>query len=321
MRLPFTALPARLLLAASLSLSGCNLLGKDDPPVVVKLALADSLRAYDMVRVEIADGEDTARVLKKVYEGILLTPSQLPACTLTTSTDNFLVKVRAYRGLGQLGVETLIFYEGGRKRVVHQKLPPLVPYNLLASLKPSAGSLDPAFSPSVASYSLPLAAGTASVSFEAVAAYSGKAVVVVGGDTARPGAPAKVFQVGSASFVVPVTVIDLGTPRTYQVEIKPAKPRDVGLDSVAVSAGTLVPAFDPTIQSYEIALPANVASVDIACWPIDPGSMTIHFMGVVTFPGSANRVPLEPGAAIVVNVGVTRGSDYLEYTFLVSRGK
>lgn len=323
MRLPPATLHARLLLAATLSLTGCNLLEKEQPPapVILYLSLDDSLSRYDSVTVHIADGADTGREIQRVWAGALPTPSQVPPCTLTGSKDNFLVKVRAYRGKGQLGVETYIYYEGGRKRVVHNALPPLVPFNWLARLTPSTGILEPVFNPDVLGYSLPLAANVASVSFDVVAAYTGKALVVVGDQTVAPGVPPKAFPVDTADFTVPITVTDLGTTRLYQVMVVPPKPLKVELSRMELSAGaTMVPAFKPETEIYNITIPSTLGSVDITCWPADPVSMTLVVLGEPTFAGSAKRIVLDrPGATTVVTIGVSRGGDHKEYTVFVAR--
>ncbi len=80
MRLAPAIPSARLLLVASLFLSGCNLLEKEQPPapVILHLSLADSLKGYDHVTVHIADGGDTARNIHTVWDGALDTPAQLP---------------------------------------------------------------------------------------------------------------------------------------------------------------------------------------------------------------------------------------------------
>lgn len=324
MRHPFANLPARILLGAALSLSGCQLLEKDQasPPIVLHLTLADSLSLFDNVTVVVADGVDTARVLDTIWPSLPLpNPAQIPSRTLTGVKDPFMVRVMGYRSAGQLAVETLIFYEGGRKRVVQKVLPPVVPINTLARLLPSTGTLEPAFSAEVLDYRVSMKATDASVSFNVVPTYS-KATVAVGGDTLKPGSVARSFAIGTTDDTVLISVADLGVTRTYRVVVVPPKPIQVELARIEHSAGTLDPPFAPSGDMFNLVVPATVGSVNLAFWPADPSSQRMFVLGQVTGAGIVKTVLLDkPGASTVVTVTVQKASTNKDYVFFVSRAK
>lgn len=326
MRLPLAKLPARFLLGALLSLCGCQLMEKEqaDAPIVLHLTLHDSLSKFDNVVVVVADGVDTARVIDTLWPNRPLpAPSQIPSRTLNGVKDPFLVKVRGYRSAGQLAVETLIFYEAGKKRVVQTVLPPVIPVNTLARLTPSAGgTLEPPFSADVLNYNVMMADKVPNVSFDVIPTYTNKAIVVVAGDTVKPGVPAKVFTVGTTNDTVPILVTDLGVTRIYRVVIVPPKALRVEVARMEHSVGTLDPAFSPSGDMFNLVVPSTVGSVDLRFWPADPSNQVLYYMGQQTFPGTTKTVVLaKPGDSTVLTVVVRKAGLSKEYVFFVSRAR
>lgn len=313
MRLTPANIPAGLLLAALLPLSGCNVQDPGQGPIVLHLSLHDSLSRYDSVRIVIADAAHPESDLETVRSGPLATPSSIPAYTLTKAKDPFVVKVRGFRGNNQLALETHIYYEGGRKRVVYQGVPPQVPYNWLSRLTPSAGTLNPVFSLDQLAYTLTLPPNTASIHFDVKSAYD-RAVTTVAGDTVKVGVPAKVFPVGSEDFTVPIAVTDLGTPRTYQVTVKPVNVK-ARLDSVWFSAGALEKPFDPENYEITLILPAGVNTVNLKFWTTDDATTALYFTGDRIFPGVTRTVTLSGPADVELATVVVQKSDTNKFEY------
>lgn len=326
MRRPTNLNPLRCLpgaLALGLSLCGCELL-KQEPgagPIVLSLKLHDSLSRYDSVNVAITGTADTNTVLHTLWHKVMLSPSDdIPSQTLPQVKDPFLVKVRGFRklpgvaGTDQLALSTNIFYEAGRKRVVHQSVPPMVPFNWLGRLLPTSGNLEPPFNADVLNYRLPLGPGVNAVSLEPVAAYS-KAVVMVAGEAVRQGTQ-KLVTLGLEDTTIAVTVSDIGVVRTYNVLIVPTKPE---LDSLWHSKGVLTPAFTRGHTDYNLILPASAATVELLFRSSDPANTVLHFRGNQISSGSIQTVSLAPGGVDLTTIVVQKGAYRKEYTLRIER--
>lgn len=324
MRLPNPMKSARSFLTAALGLgallAGCDFLQQEsgDPPIVLHLTLDDSLTRYDRAIIDVASLSDTATVLETIWAKELPSPPVLPAHTLTKVKGPFVVKVRCYRGAGQLALETFIFYEGGRKRVVRNRVPPLVPANMLRKLNAQPGVLDPPFNPEILTYTLTLPPNVDSVAFDVSAAYP-KATIMVNGQQIKSDTP---FTVPAAHHLMPILVSDLGAMRAYMVTLIPANAKPLKLDSAAWSAGSLEPAFDPDKELFTLTLPASQESVDLQFWPTDPSTTNLLVMNKATSAGTRTPVTLAaPGASTVVTVRVARGEEFKEYNFIVKRAQ
>jgi hypothetical protein len=308
---------ARLHLAAFLPLLGCGMQESGEGPIVLHLTLHDSLQRYDSVQVAVADAAHPETDLEMVRSGPLRT-RQIAAYTLTRAKDPFLVKVRGYRANHQLALETHIYYEAGRKRVERKEVPPQVPCNWLTRLAPSAGSLSPPFSLDQLEYTLDLPPNTSILQFKTESAYD-KAVTTVAGDTVKVGAAAKVFPILGDSFSVPITVTDLGAPRTYKVAVKPVNPK-ARLDSVWFSAGALQQPFDPENPFIVIVLPADVNTVQVKFWTADDASTSILIDGQRLFAGVPKTVTLSSATdgQFVAMVVQKSAENKFQYTLAVT---
>lgn len=320
MRLLPAKIPAGLLLAALMPLSGCNLQDSGKGPIVLHLSLHDSLTRYDSVQVAIADAGRPEVDLEMVRTGHLDNPKQIASYTLTKAKDPFVVKVRGYRGNHQLALETHIYYEAGRKRVVHLGVPPQVPYNWLMGLAPSAGSLNPPFSLDQLEYTLALPPNTAVLHFVASPAYI-RAVTTVAGDTMKVGQPPKVFPIVGESFVVPIVVTDIGSSRTYRVTVRPVSLK-ARLDSIWFSAGQLAEPFHSDSSLITLVLPESLLTVQFRFWTADDATTSLSFSGEKIFAGVARTVTLSsrPGHVQVDSVVVEKSADNrFVYTLTVRR--
>jgi pullulanase/glycogen debranching enzyme len=128
----------------------------------------------------------------------------------------------------------------------------------LESLTVDGGSvaLDPAFSPTTLDYSANIPHETSSVVLAAAAEDSGATVSGLG---------TKALTVGENPFTV--TVNNSSESRDYSLTITRAESGlsdNADLASLSISAGTLTPAFDPSILEYSASVSSAVSSITIS---------------------------------------------------------
>jgi hypothetical protein len=181
---------------------------------------------------------------------------------------------------------------------VTRSAPPAPAYDpRLSSLTVSAGILSPVFDPAVTSYSVAVPYATSSITLSAT---SSDTVTIV--NPSRPMTGGTSFlQVGGNLLQVTVTAVDGTTTRSYDVFVTrdSAPTANVDLDVLALSAGTLTPAFDPAVTTYTATVPYAVRSLQITASPADVANdMTI------------NNLPMADGVAATVTVNYNGGSGY-----------
>jgi hypothetical protein len=326
----FPRSPVRSLLSAlGLALGAvlfwsCQNATQAPPDTVLRLKLNDSLSRYDSVVITILDRQDMSKILEKVWSGRLNTPSLLPGHTLSAAKDkDFIVRVAGYAADGQLFVETLIYYEGGKATVYHNPVPPYKPRNLLQSLSLSSGKLSPGFLPDSLSYQAVIAEGIKSVIVNLQAQFSG-AIVTLAGDTVAAGAASKPVAMGTTPDTLAIIVTDASQgaayARAYRLILNPTLPPKVLLASITPSVGVLSPPFSLDNRVYSLRLPADKGSVTFVLHPTDPQTMTMLFMGVGIFDGEVSRpIAVSPGGSDVADMEVYRGSEHTYYQITIDR--
>ena len=195
---------------------------------VLRLQLNDTLSRYDSVVITLVDHLDMTHVLEKVWAGPISTPSQIEGHTLTVAQGkDFIVRIAGYASHNQLRLETLIYYEGEKKTVVHRVPPPYQPLNQLTSLIPSVGKLTPAFKSDMLLYRDTLPLGTKTVKLQLAPLFS-KAQVTVKGIPVAAGAASQDITVGNTVDTVVVLVTDatqgIAYTKQYQILLIPTLP-------------------------------------------------------------------------------------------------
>ncbi len=322
---PASAILTVLLLAA-LFFTGCQTTDSLPAETVLRLSLNDSLSKYDSVVVTIVDRQNPSLVLENVWSGHLTTPTQLPGHTLTVAKGkDFIVRVAGYAADNQLFLETHIYFVGGKQSVVHQPVPPYQPRYRLQSLTASSGKVSPTFNLETVQYQIAIPEGITSVTLNAHATFAG-AQVVIDGIVEKRGTPSQPFTIGTSPDTINIAVTDAsqGAPytRAYKVILIPTLPPPLQLASLVPSAGTLTPAFNPSIKTYTLALPASMDTVSFKMHPVDPNTMTMIFTGFSIFPGEKSRlITVAPGKSEMAYVEVHRGSDLAFYQITVNRAQ
>ncbi|WP_166882133.1 cadherin-like beta sandwich domain-containing protein [Massilia mucilaginosa] len=189
----------------------------------------------------------------------------------------------------------------------------------LAALSVPGATLSPAFAPGVTSYALALPNGTGSISvIPAVADASAR--VTVNGVLVASGSASQAIALaaGSNSIVVSVTAQD-GTVKTYTITATRAVSDNAALGNLAVSAGTLAPAFASATSAYAVAVPNASASISVTPTVAD-SSASVTVNGAVVASASASApvallvgsntitivVTAQSGKAVTTTVTVTR---------------
>lgn len=123
------------------------------------------------------------------------------------------------------------------------------------------------------------------------------------------------------SIVVQVTAED-GSVQQYLLDIRRAPPdHNADLASLAVSSGTLAPAFSPRIPQYALALPSSAESVVITPVAASPvAAVTFAGQPGTALGGQGVTVPVPPGTSMTV-VFAVRAEDGFQrqYRVQVSR--
>jgi uncharacterized protein YjdB len=133
----------------------------------------------------------------------------------------------------------------------------------LSSLSVSPGALSPAFDADITSYTVNVSNIVESIDISATPADANV--------TALNGTGNKSLNVGNNNFGIEVTAENGTTKKTYNINVVRAAPpsSNANLSELAVSAGTLTPAFAANKTSYAVNVDYNVASIDISATAAD----------------------------------------------------
>lgn len=278
----------------SLLLTSCQTAEPPPAETVLRLKLADSLSRYDIVIVKIVDRLDTTKILQNIWDAAMPNPSQLPHQNLKFATNkDFIVKVEGYSGGNQLFLQTLIFYEGGKKSVLFSPVPAYKPRNRLKGITTSVGALTPKFQADSVNYSINVPAGETSVSLTLPPQFDG-ASVLVAGEIVKSGNASKPITLSKKPDTIAVLVTDSsqGTAytHTYSIVLLPSLSSQVSLVSLIPSSGELEPAFQSDFTSYSLYVKDSIKTITFTCQPTDPGNTILTVMGLAAFPG----IPSQP---------------------------
>jgi len=191
----------------------------------------------------------------------------------------------------------------------------------LSSLAISAGTLSPAFASGTTSYTASVSNSISTITVTpttndptATVAVNG---VTVGSGTASAGIP---LTVGTNTITTTVTAQDGVTTNTYSINVTRAPSSDATLSSLAMSAGTLSPAFATGTTSYTASVSNAVSSITVTPTANDP-TATVVINGVTVSSGTASAgIPLTVGSnTITTTVTAQDGVTTLSYAINVTR--
>jgi uncharacterized protein YhjY with autotransporter beta-barrel domain len=189
----------------------------------------------------------------------------------------------------------------------------------LVGLVPSAGTLDPAFSPGNTAYSLTVPNGTSSLQLTPTFA-DPTATVAVNGTTVPSGSASTALPLGIGTTTLTVVVTaQNGTTRSYTVNVTRAASADATLAGLIPSVGSLDPTFDKETLSYSLNVENTVESVTFAPTVSEPSARITVAGGSVASGSSSAPIGLTIGANTVSIVVTAPSGANRSYTVVVNR--
>nr|WP_294942880.1 cadherin-like beta sandwich domain-containing protein [uncultured Mucilaginibacter sp.] len=189
----------------------------------------------------------------------------------------------------------------------------------LADLVLSEGLLSPAFTAANQAYTANVVNATTSITVTPTVADPTATVTVNNVATASGTASAPIPVVlGSNPITIVVTAQDL-TTKTYTIDLVRAASADAGLSSLAISSGTLSPAFATGTGNYTATVTNSISSITVT--PASNNANAVIQVNNVTIPsGSAANVPLVIGSnSVVVKITAEDGTTINPYTITITR--
>lgn len=188
----------------------------------------------------------------------------------------------------------------------------------------SSGSLSPSFDPAITSYNVSVTHTTSAFSFTPTASDPASTIATWNGDVsaATPSGTAVSAFLRPGTNILTATVTTAGVTSTQYIlivtrEAPPAPAYDLRLNDLAVSTGSLSPAFDSAVTSYTVALPYVTNSITFTATAVESANtvqMTNAALGTL---GATMFVPL---AGLTAFVDVTAPDETTRrYTVHVSR--
>ncbi len=171
----------------------------------------------------------------------------------------------------------------------------------LSNLVLSTGTLTPAFASGTTSYTANVAHASTSVTITPTLAEATATVKVNGVAVASGNATAAIaLNVGANTITVTTTAQDGTTTKTYTIVVTRAASSNADLSALAVSAGTLSPAFASNTTSYAAGVTHATTSITVTPTPAD-STATVKVNGTNVTSGNAS-------GAIALNVGANTAS-------------
>ncbi|ACM21054.1 cytochrome c, 20 heme-binding sites [Geotalea daltonii FRC-32] len=191
----------------------------------------------------------------------------------------------------------------------------------LSSLTLSNGTLIPAFASGTTYYTASVTNGTTSVTVTPTVQDS-TATVTINGVSVASGTPSGAIplSVGSNTINTVVTAQDGSTTKTYTVVVTRAPSTNANLSNLALSAGTLTPAFASGTTSYAASV-SNATSTITVTPTVQDATATITVNGVAVTSGTASVPFALVVGANTLNTVVTAqdGATTKIYTVMVTR--
>ncbi len=192
----------------------------------------------------------------------------------------------------------------------------------LADLSTSAGTLSPAFASSTVNYTTTVTHAVASLTVTPTVAESHTSVTV-GGNPVTSGNASPSFPLieGSNPIDVVATAQD-GTPLTYHLVVtRLPLSTNSNLASLALSKGTLTPAFASGVHFYDANVSGVVSNITVTPVVADPGAaVTVDNDPVLSGSQSEPIVLVNGSNTITVRVLAEDGTSETTYEITVHRG-
>lgn len=177
----------------------------------------------------------------------------------------------------------------------------------LASLTVSNVALTPAFDPAVTAYTVSVSNTVEQITVTGIASDANATVVV------DPESPSE-LKSGSNLVMVWVFSADGSAFKVYRVTINKEVSANANLSSLIISAGALVPAFDPAVTNYSISgYVANVLNTTMIL------AAQQHVGATLSYPGGQIPALIVGSNQLVVRVTAEDGTTTKDYTIRIYR--
>ncbi|MFE6796528.1 cadherin-like beta sandwich domain-containing protein [Paenibacillus chitinolyticus] len=190
---------------------------------------------------------------------------------------------------------------------------------LLSGLTISPGTLSPVFAGTQTSYTADVAHDITEITVTPAAADSTATISVNGHVLSAGGSEIVPLLTGANTITVQVTAQD-GTKNSYVIIVTRAVPPsgNADLSGLAVSAGTLTPAFAPGVTTYAASVNHSVSEVTVTPSPADP-TATVTVNGTAVPAGSGRQITLSVGANPVTIVVTAQNGTTKTYIVTFTR--
>jgi gliding motility-associated-like protein len=173
----------------------------------------------------------------------------------------------------------------------------------LASLGLSDGTLTPVFNAATLTYTATVTNAVTGITITPTTA-DATAIIKVNGVTVASGAASATIplNVGANVITTVVTAQDGVTLKTYSLTVTRAAGTNADLSALALSQGTLSPAFGAGVLVYSASVTNSITNITATPTASDVGA-TIQVNGVAVISGSASGpIPLNAGSNVVTTV-------------------
>ena len=190
----------------------------------------------------------------------------------------------------------------------------------LSALSLSSGTLAPAFAAGTTSYTASVSNATTSLTVTPTVADATASVTVNGVATTSGNASGAIaLAVGANTLTTVVTAQDGTTTKTYTVMVTRAGSGDANLSALALSGGSISPAFAPSTTGYTMSIAAATASITVTPTVNEPNA-AVTVNGVAVASGNASgAIAMNTGANTVTVVVTAQNGTTKTYTVTVTR--
>ena len=189
----------------------------------------------------------------------------------------------------------------------------------LSGLALSSGTLSPAFAAATATYSATVTNATTSLTVTPTVSQANATVKVNATAVTSGSASASIaLSVGANTITVTVTAQD-GTIKTYTTTVTRAASSDATLSGLALSSGTLSPAFDAATASYSTSV-ANATTSLTVTPTVNQANATVKVNTTAVTSGSASgAITLATGSNTITVLVTAQDGTTKTYTISVTR--
>ncbi|RAV14415.1 S-layer homology domain-containing protein [Paenibacillus contaminans] len=255
----------------------------------------------------IAVNTETNRIYVANYEsGSVTVVNGADHTTSTIAVGESPIAIAANAGIGKVYTAN---FNSGDVSVIEEERAALPKSAALKALTVSEGSLSPAFQPNIEAYTVQVEHAVAQLVVAAETLDPAASISVTGSVYGNELSLPIDLQVGANEVSIVVQSADELQSQTYRLTIvrlavdepgQPARSANAELTQILVSAGTLQPAFTPSVYTYGVDVGNNVTTVSVTASTYDSAaamqiSGQLHGSGVpfvVSLQTGANHVPI-----------------------------